>query len=290
MVLPDGFYLLWYSSFCREYRKSRFITKVLNKSYENHNRNGGDYVINSLPYVIAEDISTSYVKSLEKVIREGYIYGLVTVSSIPLLDNLDEEIDVIKSEIINKRYKLLGVNINDKVHSNFKNFYFYMDKKSRKWYGRDKIADRIHTLFEGNYYKALCRRIKNGQIQLEYVRNHLKGGKIKGKIHNTLICTVFDPDRDTCFPGAHCLMSIDFKPEKGRLHLIANWRAQFFNTKAYGNLLSLAMLLRNTCKESRINQSKKSGFLPGKLISIAHKAILEPGVDNEYLLNKLKDS
>ena len=75
-------------------------------------------------------------------------------------------------------------------------------------------------------------------------------------------------------------MSIDFKPEGNKLHLIANWRAQYLNTKAYGNFLSLARLLRKVCNER--------GFEPGNLISIAHKAILERGVKNELLLEKLK--
>ena len=75
-------------------------------------------------------------------------------------------------------------------------------------------------------------------------------------------------------------MSIDFKPEGNKLHLISDWRAQYLNTKAYGNFLSLARLLRKVCNEK--------GFQPGNLISIAHKAILERGVKNELLLEKLK--
>ena len=246
------------------------------------------YLYKEIPYVFEENLSTCYLKSLEKVIAEEYIYSLVSEISVPMIDDIDRKVDVIKSETIQKTYNLIGVNIDDNIHSRYKDFYFYKDKYKKDWYGRDKIADRIRTLFEGSYYKALNRRIKDGKRQLDYVKNHLKGGKIKGKIHNTFICSVFTSDRDLCYPDAHCLVSIDFKPERGKLHLIANWRAQYFNTKAYGNLISLAMLLRNICKESRTDKNKKSGFMPGRIISIAHKAILENNVNNEDLLNTLK--
>jgi len=233
------------------------------------------------------DIATAYRESLEKVLmtHEKYIFGLVTVMQKPLLDNIDEKVDIIESEIkgLTRTYELIGLNLDKRVHERFKEFLLY-EKRGRKWYGKDKIADRIFELLDkdGTYRKALDREIKNGKSLLDYVKEHIGRGKIKGKIHNTLLCTVFDSNKHACYPKAPCLLSIDFKPEGRRLHLIASWRSQFVNTKAYGNFISLAMLLRDVCKET--------SFQPGRLISIAHKAILEEGVQNQSLLNKLKQN
>jgi hypothetical protein len=236
----------------------------------------------NLPYVIGEDISTSYFKSLEKVVKASEVLCLVTKISKPILENIDKKVDVIESEIKGtmKRYNLEGLNIHEMIHRNFKEFLLYTDKKGRKWFGKDKIADRIYELEEGKYHEDLVRNIKNNKKQLNYLKEHLTHGKVIGKIHNSLVCMVFDPNRDLCYPNARCLMSIDFKPRRNKLHLIADWRVQYFNTKAYGNFLSLARLLREVCKER--------GFRPGNLISIAHKAILEPGVKDKLLLEKLR--
>jgi thymidylate synthase len=241
----------------------------------------------NLPYVEEKDISTAYLRSFEKVVNapRRYVFCLVTKISEPILKSIDKKVDVIESEIkgTRKRYVLEGLNIDETIHRNFKEFPLYMDKKGRKWFGRDKIADRIYELEEGKYHRDLEKKIKGNKKQLEYLLGHLKNGKVRGW-HNSLICIVFDPNRDLCYPNARCLMSIDFKPEvkRNKLHLIANWRAQYFNTKAYGNFLSLARLLRKVCKER--------GFQPGNIISIAHKAILERRVKDNRLLEKLKET
>ena len=243
----------------------------------------------NLPHIIEEDISTAYLRSFQKVVNapRQYIFCLVTKILKPVLESLGE-VDVVESEIevgqnkyVSKRYKLEGLNIDRKIHRSFKEFPLYTDNKGRKWFGRDKIADRIYALEEGVYYRDLEKNIKGDKKQLNYLVEHLTDGRVIGKIHNSLVCMVFDPNRDLCYPNARCLMSIDFKPERNRLHLIADWRAQYFNTKAYGNLLSLARLLRKVCKAR--------GFQTGSLISIAHKAILEHAVKDELLLQRLKD-
>lgn len=241
----------------------------------------------NLPYVEEEDISTAYLTSFKKVVNspKGYLFCLVTKISKPILENTYEKVDVIESQIKGsiKRYNLEGLNINKKIHRNFKKFPLYTDKKGRKWFGRDKIADRIYELEKGKYHRDLEKNIKDNKKQLHYLEEHLVDGKVRGW-HNVLICMLFDPNRDLCYPKAPCLMSIDFKPEvrRNKLHLIADWRAQFFNTKAYGNFLSLARLLRRVCNER--------GFQSGTLISIAHKAILRPGVEDKLLLEKLEET
>lgn len=246
-----------------------------------------------MPYVAAEDISTAYRESLDKVVNapEHHLFCLTTEISKPILERIDEEVDVIESEVKVRKneyklktYKLEGLNIDKKIHRNFKEFLLYIDKNGREWFGKDKIADRIYELEEGTYHRDLYReRSKDNKKQLDYLLEHLVNGKVRGK-HNVLLCMVFDANRDICNPNAPCLVSIDFKPEVklNKLHLIAAWRAQFFNTKAYGNFLSLARLLRKVCKDK--------GFQPGSLISIAHKAILENGVNDKRLLKKLKET
>lgn len=233
----------------------------------------------------SNDISIAYRESLEKILTtpEKHIFGLLTIIEQPLLGNINEEVDTIKSEIKGaiQTYKLTGINLDKKIHEGFKEFLLY-EKGGRKWYGKDKIADRIYEPLDknGTYHKALVREIRRGKGLIDFIKEHLDHGKVKGKIHNSLLCTVFDSNRHTCYPNAPCLLSIDFKPEGKKLHMIASWRAQFFNTKAYGNFISLAMLLRDICMETT--------FQPGKLISMAHKAILEGGVDNTGLLQRLK--
>jgi thymidylate synthase len=63
------------------------------------------------------------------------------------------------------------------------------------------------------------------------------------------------------------------------LNLIATFRSQYFDTKAYGNLIALAILLYDMCK--------KTGYEPGEIISTAHKALFYSDKDKK---NKDKEN
>jgi len=180
---------------------------------------------------------------------------------------------------VDEDLRLGSLNLNLNLHNKFKEFVFD-DGKSGSWW----IKNRINELFSGLYHKAIVN-----YNQLDFVEDALK--KIKNRkytwISNRLLCLTFDP-RDKHLNHIHlarqpvppCLTLVDFKPERNNLHLIASWLAQYFDTKAYGNLISLAMLLEQVCRNT--------GYNSGRLISIAHKAILRNKTDGKRLLQKLK--
>ena len=97
--------------------------------------------------------------------------------------------------------------------------------------------------------------------------------------------SVYDPNKDclqlVCdkrvvsigqFP---CLTAIDVKLTGNAINLCALWRHQYLDTKAYGNLISLAMLLKVIC--DLVNYFRREfGFRKeveyGKIASIACRA------------------
>jgi len=220
-------------------------------------------------YVTEDDISSAYLESLEKVVKQNYVFALMIRVREP----------IVNSDLVDEELNLSGININQNLHNKFKSFVF-RDGKSGRWW----IKDRVRELFEGIYHRAI---VNYGQ--LEFAQKTLK--EIKNRRYswssNRLLCLTFDP-KDKYLNHTHssrqplppCLTLIDFKPEKDTLHLIASWRAQYFDTKAYGNLISLAILLDEVCKNT--------GYTSGNLVSIAHKAILKDKKDAKRLLQWLK--
>lgn len=92
---------------------------------------------------------------------------------------------------------------------------------------------------------------------------------------NALVCTVFLPDEDlkaACLPrprtsGLRCLTQIDFKPKKDKLNLMAVFRSQYFDTKAYRNFIALAMLLYKMCQNT--------GYKPRAVVSTANNVTFD---------------
>ena len=157
--------------------------------------------------------------------------------------------------------------------------YTFPDGRTGRWW----IEDRVKALLseEGEYWKPMRR-----DRQLDYVVSTLEGMR-KGTVPrwnaNRLIISLFDAKKDlhvSRAPTPPCLINVGFYPVKRSLTLIANFRAQYTDAKAYGNLLSLAMLLRKI--------SEETGFMPLKLYSVAQKAILKyPKSVGKDLLTKL---
>jgi thymidylate synthase len=183
------------------------------------------------------------------------------------------------NQVVDEELQLIGLNLDLNIHNKFKTFKFKNGKNGKWW-----IEDRINEMFTGLYHKGI-----SSYNQFEFVKDTLK--KIKTKKYtwcsNRLLCITFNPIEKKLnhthlsrTPTPPCLTLLDFKPEQNNLHLIATWRAQFFDTKAYGNLISLAMLLKKVCEET--------GFSPGRLISIANKAILKYLEEKVKLLKELK--
>jgi len=224
---------------------------------------------NECKYFAGNDITSVYIKSLQKVVKDGYVFGLMTEIRKPVTDS-----DALVDDSLN----LVGLNIDKIRHEKYKTFNF--DGKSGAWW----IGNRIDELFRGLYHKAIANH-----NQLDFVQNALK--QIKTRRYtwctNRLLCITFDA-KDNHFSHLHlarqpippCLTTLDFKRERNQLHLISSWRAQYFDTKAYGNLISLAMLLREVCENT--------GFQSGHLISIAHKAILKNSKNAKQLISELE--
>lgn len=221
-------------------------------------------------YVVGEDITSAYLGALEKVVEQNYVFALMVEIKSPFIDS---------DSVVDEEIGLTGLNLNLNLHNKFKTFKF-KDGRDGGWW----IENRINELFKGLYNKGIT-----DYGQLDFVQNALK--KIKNGRYawcsNRLLCITFNP-QDKHLNHVHlerqpvppCLTLLDFKREQDNLHLIASWRAQYFDTKAYGNLISLAILLKEVCKNTE--------HRPGRLISIAHKAILRDKKDGRKLVEKLR--
>ncbi len=103
---------------------------------------------------------------------------------------------------------------------------------------------------------------------------------------NALVCQVFLSCVDlkaACrpcprVPNVRCLAMLDFKPERDRLNLMAVFRSQYFDTKAYGNFIALAILLYNMCQDT--------GYKPGAIVSTANKITFD--VHRDLLYNHFR--
>lgn len=155
----------------------------------------------------------------------------------------------------------------------FKNFEFRDGTVGREW-----IENRIEELFNGLY----ANRLTSPQNQVQLITDRLKLGN-HGQTTNALVVQVFHPDPDLkkatqgrpLAPNLPCLTQIQFKPRRNRLHLYATFRSQYIETKCYGNLLSLGLLLAEVCK--------RTGYEPGYILEIAFNSIFRSTKDAERL-------
>jgi len=194
--------------------------------------------------MIADNISDAYLKMLRETL-DGH--ELVQVAEVrhPVVDGKPHE--------------------KDSFRKAFEGFAF-PDGRNGAWW----IQNRIDALFQtsGEYWSAMRR---NGQW--DYIMRALK--KMRDKSlplwnANRLIATLFDPSKDlheSRGPTPPCMITLSLYPKGPDLSLSAVFRAQYTDAKAYGNLISLAMLLAQVCSET--------GFRPSGLYNIAQKATLK---------------
>lgn len=215
------------------------------------------------------------------------------------------------------------LNFNKKYHELFEDHKFQGEEKER-WRGRQWIKNRINVLcpqdmkIKPNKREARepnLRTAKNSsyfdrltkygmpvgvrgqevkfvdQLNCVATRSWSKKHVHKTLVCNYLTCVLVDPRLDlysfSKFKRAQvgktappCLTLLDFKDEGDRLHLFAVFRSQFFDTKAYGNWISLAILLQEMCRAT--------DYKPGKILSVALKALFKVKKDAEDLLEKVK--
>jgi thymidylate synthase len=236
-------------------------------------------------YIEGESIGDAYLKAFTTKLNEKneFLYLIIHIKKPILKFKRSKKISDSNLDIENW---LDVINVGEKVYETFIKFEF---SKKEKWSkgksGKDWINGRIKDLLhsEGYYNKAL----RKGYCfdQFEAVRKRLTELPHSSST-NALVCNVFSSEdlKKACntlmAPNIRCLTQIDFKPVKNNLNLIASFRSQYFDTKAYGNLIALAILLYDMCK--------KTPYKPGEIISTAHKALFYYAKDKENLL-KLKN-
>lgn len=248
------------------------------------------------PFVEGESIGEAYLGALDFIlntkVKTPYSYLTVHISR-PILNASTESLP--ESLNIDDWSKI--INLGEAVYKRFSKFNFSKECNRGGSLGKDWINDRILELLHprGGYYKRLreCKRFGEKFDQLDMVEHRLlsknkKGEKMHGVSTNALVCQVFEPGKDlerACKPrpqakGLSCLTELDFKPKKTKLNLFAVFRSQFFDTKAYGNFISLAILLSKMCR--------KTNYEPGYLVSTANNVTFDKLKSKDQQQNLLK--
>lgn len=141
---------------------------------------------------------------------------------------------------------------------------------------------------KGNYFERMVRWPGRGgndinqlEKKIEYYRAEVRRGK---RICNTFEIAIsapdgtacgdediriYDPERDRSIMSFPCLSHISVSLTKGRLHMTATYRNQYFLQKAYGNYLGLLRLLDFLAREI--------GVEVGDLVCVATHADDEVG-------------
>jgi len=149
------------------------------------------------------------------------------------------------------------------------------------------IKNRMTAVFDkrGEYYSRLRR-----DTQYEKVLSSLKDYRRQTWNANCYLLILFDPASDlhcsirnpsiiTRMPRPPCLTMLQFLPKINELSLYAHFRAQYVDTKAYGNILSLAELRRRVCDQT--------GFEAGSLNSVASRLIARHNAKTIKKLHRL---
>ena len=251
-----------------------------------------------------KNITDAYIATLENLLsKKIHPYHVVSEIIEPIVDG--------------------KLNFNKKCHELFEDHELQGEGKER-WKGRQWIKNRINVLCPQDMkIKPNKREVREPNLRTAKNSSYfdrltkygmpvcVKGEKVesidqlncvatrfwsKKHVHKTIVgnyltCVLVDPRLDlysfSKFNRAQvgktappCLTLIDFKDEGDRLHLFAVFRSQFFDTKAYGNWISLAILLQNMCGAT--------DYKPGKIVSVALKALFKVEKDAADFLEKVK--
>lgn len=227
-----------------------------------------------MSYIEGESIGEAYFKALDAIVNGKIPHWYLTIHiSRPILSTSTSKL-ISSLDVTNW---LNVINVGNDIYDAFIKFNFSKpDEWTNGYSGMDWINGRIKDLLDdkGYYKKSLSNGFSFDQLQ--EVENRLsardkRGNKMHGGSTNALVCIVFSPHEDlraACryrprASGLRCLTQIDFKPIGDKLNLMAVFRSQFFDTKAYGNFIALAILLYKMCQ--------KTGYKPGAIVSTANK-------------------
>lgn len=234
-------------------------------------------------YIEGESIGDAYFRAYKAILeaRSPYWYLMIHISR-PILDNSRE----ISSLDVDDWLEV--INVDDRVYEAFVSFKFSKkDGLTGGYSGKDWINGRIQDLLkeQGYYREGLVGEFSFDQlreVERRLSARDKNGRRMHGGSTNALVCIVFSPNKDlkaACRPcpradGVRCLTQIDFKPIKDKLNLMAVFRSQFFDTKAYGNFIALAILLYKMCKAT--------GYDPGAIVSTANKVTFDTHRNDLY--------
>lgn len=229
-----------------------------------------------MSYIKGESIGEAYFKAYKAILdaKSPHWYLMVHISQ-PILDN---SMQIYSLDVTDW---LKVINVENRIYEAFINFKFSKkDEWTSGYSGKDWINSRIQDLLndQGHYKKSLTEEFSFNQLKEVEKRLSARdknGNKMHGGSTNAMVCILFSPTKDlkaACRPcpraeGVRSLTQIDFKPIKDKLNLMAIFRSQFFDTKAYGNFIALAILLYKMCQVT--------GYKPGAIVSTANKVTFD---------------
>ena len=207
---------------------------------------------------------------------KGVVSVVTTISSayLEFLERYLKERSLVMCVRIEKPIKNGELNLDPEIDRAFRDFTFPPTGKEKvgktgDWW----ISNRMNALLDerGEYYPRLHRN-----RQYEKVLSSLQDYQRQTWNANCYVLVLFDPASDlhcsktnptiiTRMPKPPCLTMLQFLPRINKLSLYAHFRAQYIDTKAYGNILSLAELLQRVCSQT--------GFEVGSLHNVASKLI-----------------
>lgn len=230
-------------------------------------------------YIEGESIGDVYFKALECLVGKNPPHYLTVYISQPFCDtslrklpeslNIDDWLEILNVGKIYERFCMFNFSERCKaaekcvIEEKCKTRKCKTEELSS---GKAWVNNRIEALLcpnEEEYFKRL-------EDQLIMVKERLQV-RMHGGSTNALVCCTFSRGdlQRACIhrpnvPEAPCLTMLQFKPKGKELNLFAVFRSQFFDTKAYGNFISLAILLYKMCQSTE--------YRLGALVSTAHNA------------------
>lgn len=219
------------------------------------------------PYVAGETIGDAYTAAL-KTALDGQDYLVIHVDNPVSAGDVPDTLEWDAWQDC--------INAGD-AQSAFESYSFDDGTTGRFW-----VEDRIEALFNGEY----AERLRTPRNQIEMITERLQLGN-HGQTTNALVGQVFqvDPDLDRAThgrplaPDMACLTQVQFKPSRDTLDLYATFRSQYLDTKCYGNLISLGMLLAIV--------ADRTGYTPGTIVEMTHNATFRTYGDAKQLRSEL---
>lgn len=208
------------------------------------------------PHVVGRDIGTAYTSALDSRIKNVFPHRYRTIhisEPVASLESVPSSLDMDDWRST--------LNAGEALRR-FESYEFSDGTTGRFW-----VQDRIDELFSGMY----ASRLTDGGNQIERITERLKKGN-HGQTTNALVAQVFQEEPDLRLathgrplaPDIACMTQLQFRPSKDKLNLYSVFRSQYFDTKCYGNLISLAVLLAVVCNQT--------GYEPGYILETVHNS------------------